>query len=344
VLFNLETLRAMVGGRSAIDVARLQVADLAEAERFLDCYGYQWSDPEERAEIEDIRSASLAFLANVLLDDGEVVAREVADEVDVRKLLLVVSGTAPAPREQRRWACALLRVMHTVAHARSDLAEHYAEPIEAQILGRFREHLREADGGLMLGDIPLVHYETRARKPLESVVLKLLHKPENVAADIFDRIGVRFVTRSRMDALKVVRFLRRNNVVMFANTKPSRSKNTLVDLDELERAMRVTVDPDTLAAAMQRWPYPERDAGGENPHSRDYHAIQFTARQRVRVRDGNGQIFRFFFPFEVQVLDEASFVESRAGFSSHDEYKSRQRSAARRRVLGPLADSSTPAA
>lgn len=329
-LFPFQTLRAVVGGHSAIDVKRLQIDDLDEAEGFLDAYGFRWSDPAERAELDALRRSALVFIREVLLEPGEAIPIDVAEQVDVRELLVAVSRDEPAP-----WACGLLRVMHTMAHASSDFTERFADQIEQQILGRITRTLSRDDTGLRLGDIPLVDFESRARKALPSLVLKLLHKPENVAADIFDRLGVRFVTRNRIDALRVVRHLRVSNAIMFANVKPSRSKNTLVDLDRLEAVIDRFDDLDELAAEVERWPYATPVADPANPFSsREYHAIQFTARQRVRVTDHHGEVFRFFFPFEVQILDEASYRDSRRGFASHDDYKARQKAAARRRVLG----------
>lgn len=330
-MFPFQTLRAMVGGQSAIDVQRLQVRSLAEGEAFMECYGYRWSDPDERDEIEALRRDALVFIDEVLLEPGERIPDWVREETDVRALLMAVSGDTPAP-----WACGLLRVMHTLAHARSDFTVRFAAQIEDQILGRFEPWLRREASGVWLGDVPLVRFEARERKALHSLVLKLLHKTENVAADIFDRLGLRFVTRNRLEALLVVRFLRSHNVVMFANVKPSRSKNTLVDLERLEtRIEGKTPDLVALADEVESWPYPDASPDPSNPYSsRSYHAIQFTARQRVRVTDEAGEVFRFFFPFEIQILDEPSFVQSRVGFASHEEYKARQRDAARLRVLG----------
>jgi len=328
-MFPFQTLRTILGGQSAIDIDRLQVRDLEQAEAFLDSYGYPWNDPDERDAIEALRRTALGFIRDELLDPGESIPPSILQQADVRQLLVDVSAPRPSP-----WACALLRVMHTLAHASSDFSIRFADQIEAQVLGRFAQRVRRDSTGLWLGEVPLVHYEARARKPLPSVVLKLLHKPANVAADIFDRLGVRFVTANRLDALLVVRYLRAEHIIMFANIKPRRSKNSLVDLDQLEAAAARIDDPEALAAEIESWPYPEPGPDPANPYSsRSYHAIQFTARQRVRVTDKHGDSFRFFFPFEIQILDKASYIEGRRGFASHVEYKARQRAAARQRVL-----------
>jgi uncharacterized protein (TIGR04562 family) len=43
----------------------------------------------------------------------------------------------------------------------------------------------------------------------------------------------------------------------------------------------------------------------------------------------------FFFAYEIQLLDAASFEKSHQGAASHEAYKQRQVETARRRVLGP---------
>ena len=45
---------------------------------------------------------------------------------------------------------------------------------------------------------------------------------------------------------------------------------------------------------------------------------------------------RFAFPYEVQILDKASYLDSKVGHGAHASYKQRQLFAARRRVLGRL--------
>jgi len=336
-MFPFHILRAIIGGTSAIDLDALRVDDLADADSFLQAYGYDLSHAADRAAVDDIRRRSVSFLEEVLLDPGEQIPLSVRDTTDIRRHLVEVSTQRPTTSSL--WACALLRVMHATAHADSDLAERFGAQIRAQVLGRFRPHITRGPHGLRLGDLPLLSFEERGEKPPHSVILKLLQKPENVAAAVFDRVALRFVTADRLSALLVVRYLRAHHIIQFANIKPSRSRNSLVDLERLERTLRdAEIDPETLVADVQAWPYPQAADSRTNPHSgRTYHAIQFTCRQRIRVTDGSGSELAFFFPFEVQILDRESYDESRIGDAAHAAYKARQREVCRRRVLGPLA-------
>jgi len=332
-MFPFHTLRSIIAGTSAIDVPRLEVRDRAQAAAFVSAYGYDLEDAHDVAQLAALRSEAVAFLDR-MLDAAEHVPDAVRDEHDVSRLLRIASEPDHA---NQRAVCALLRVMHTLAHSSSWFADQYHDAIQRQILARVEPFLRTgADGQKYLAEVPLVGFEVRARKERWSLALKLLHKAENVAADIFDYVGLRFVTRDRLDALLVVRTLRMENMIMFANVKPSRSRNTLVDLDRLEAWMEAHPDPDldVLRAEVEAWPPPAGDPKRNRYSDAAYRSLQFTGRQRIHVTDSAGRPLRFFFPFEVQILDEASFRVSREGFASHDEYKQRQVVVARRRVLG----------
>ncbi len=334
--FPFRVLRTIVGRTSAIDLERLHVEDLDSAADFIDSYGFDWFSDEDREDIERIRGRAVAFIEEVLLDPSESILPSIRNERDVRELLVLVSTERRTP--ETLWACAILRVMHTVAHATSDMSATYGVQIREQILRRFRGHVHAHDGQKFLGDIPIVHFDERSHKTANSIVMKLLHKPENVAASVFDRIALRFVTTDRLGALFVVRYLRSHNVLQFANIQPSRSRNTLVDVDRLEELISGgSHSREFLAAEIERWPYPEEEDEHRNQFSSHrYRSIQFTCRQRVRIPTGNRERLGFFFPFEVQILDQASYGASRVGVASHAAYKERQRQTCRRRVLGQL--------
>lgn len=346
VSFPFEILRSFVSGQTAIDIPHLIINGMEETEPFLSCYGYDWNVPLHREEIEKLRIASIDFINEELLGpDDSPMPPEVYNEKDVRLLLLWASDQQ---HELRRWACAVLRVAHTYAHCESYFNDHFGPIIREQIFSRFESHLFTEGETTFLGHdarIPLTSFEAKRSKSTRSVVMKLLHKAENVASDIFDRFGVRFITEERFDALLVVKFLRAHNIVMFANVKPSRSRNTLIDLDWLETAINEETDPTSpeawrrLVELTRETPYPAPPEPSYNPYSgAEYHSIQFTCRQMIRGTDEAGRPFRFFFPFEIQILDEESFQRSRSGYAAHDLYKARQRDAVRARVLGSLID------
>ncbi len=349
--FPWDVLRAIVDGRSAIDVPRLALRDHDEAAEFLSCYGFDLAQSGHRDEIAWIRRDAAEFIRDELLDGIELeMPQSIAVEEDIESILLTASLENG---DSQRWACALLRVMHTLAHCHSYFNERYGDEIRRQIFARFEPHLKMTSEGLVLGEEPeidLLSFEVKPAKSRWSVALKLLHKVENVAADVFDRIGVRFVTRRRFDAALVVKYLREHNVMMFANIKPSRSRNTLLDIDWLNREIerldgliargQLTAEQKLkiLRTEVEDRDYPEPPAPSPNPHSAlTYHSIQFTCRQLIRIPGGrNDGDIRFFFPFEIQILDEESYRASREGLASHELYKERQKEAVRERVLGGL--------
>lgn len=345
-LFPWETLYSIIGGRSALDVPQLGLTSMAEANEFLSCYGFRWSQLAERRELEQTRRRSLDFLNTELLVDEPTlqVPQAIAEEKDVRRLLLMASGTGI----EQQWACALLRVMHVFAHAHSMLEGVHGENIRTQILDRFQPHIHQTPAGLRLGEgadaIPLMHWEMKSRKTPRSIALKLLCKAENVASPVFDRLGVRLITEERFDTLLAIRYLRLNHVIMFANVVPGRSRNTLIDLSELEPQARALDDAvaegritaaerlTAMRALVGSLDTPERRVG-YNPHtSTAYHSIQFTCRHLIRL-GGEGALDRFFFPYEVQITDRHSHELTLRGTGSHDEYKARQRQGAKERVL-----------
>jgi uncharacterized protein (TIGR04562 family) len=180
------------------------------------------------------------------------------------------------------------------------------------------------------------------------MVIKTLSKPETVALDIFDKMGVRFITNSIYDAFRVLRFLRRENIVNFANVVPHQSRNTLYPTNLFFETLHELIEKKKLTSGEQieaelkkkledqahRARYKEK----HNPFSGDnYRAIKFICRQLVKVKNDQGATaVRFFYPYEIQIMDREMYVQTLTGQASHGEYKARQRLAARERVLGEI--------
>jgi uncharacterized protein (TIGR04562 family) len=405
--FTWEVLDVIISGRSSIDSPNgFQTSGRDEATRFLESYGYNPQDPIEASEILGNFQEALNFIRKQFLQPDNAqglpieVPRKILEVSDVRDLLLMASHQLPGQSNDtggvnlRNWACSLLKVMHTIAHIDKDLRSPHFADIQKQIFDRFYKVVfRDDEGHLFLGEgtadimkIELVAFETKPKKARDSIILKLLHKPENVAEDIFDRVGIRFITKSRLDAIRVIKYLKDKMIIMPPNIKPSRSRNTLVDLDFFRNGMQDVLlkasktddgfsSEAELVSALEEAAQPPR-VNPDNPHSSEfYRSIQFTGRQLIKLtnplynelkelkslmkkatkeesdlvqktekivekidlRNIQREV-RFFYPFEVQVVDEKSNDENEKGRSAHSEYKRAQGQTALKRVMGSLAD------
>jgi uncharacterized protein (TIGR04562 family) len=411
---NWQSLRVVLEGQSAIDVSDwLQINSLEEAEKLLASYGFFYQNPIHQAETYGHYQEAISFIRRFFLkpENEEGVEEEIPKELlslkDIRYLFILASKpnnrngdlwreivSDPFSRHAikcRLWAGAILKVLHTVSHIDKDIRSDYFAEIQKQVLDQYYKFLVRDDKDqlyLDFGDerIRLLTFETKPKKSRDSLILKLLHKPENVAENIFDRIGIRLVSETRLDALRILDGLIRRQIVMPANLKPSRSHNTLIDLDgaksgfdELRQAMiEGRKRPRDLEKAFNEalGPIPEGHKSKKNPHSSvKYHALQFTARQLITYENPVfGDLFelrqmvkqepesldhlplgktikslvnhldstaiqreiRFFYPYEIQLMDQASFHENLEGEASHMIYRKNQIRTALKRVMGPL--------
>jgi|GEM_PF-477727 len=209
------------------------------------------------------------------------------------------------------------------------------------------ERLAPLDQGIHLHKFEIKPFKTTA-----SSVIKLLARPERVALTLLDKLGVRFVTRDAYDSFRVIRFLVENHVLSFPHIIPDQSSNTLFPMniflevmDELRQAQTVLEDvsADTIQQmlnkrlhdAKSRAEYLEKPNKFSDP---DYRMIKFISRKLITVSvgpDGQQRAFKFFYPYEIQIMDFETYQKNLSGPMAHDEYKKRQRRKARERVMGP---------
>jgi uncharacterized protein (TIGR04562 family) len=397
--FRSDVLDIIISGKSTIDSrTTFQTATLQEADHFIKNYGYDIENPIEKAEILGNFHEAINFIRkNFLRPENPEglrleIPRKILELTDIRELFHRVSMSSAGntvdteTQNLRNWSCSILKVMHTITHIDKDLRSSYFTDIQKQIFDRFYKLIhRDPEGQLFLGDstadpmrVDLVAFETKPKKSRDSIILKLLHKPENVAEDIFDRVGIRFITHTILGTLRVIKCLKDKMVVMPPNIKPSRSRNTLLQIDPfkaqlgdlLARADREEISEAHLIQSLEEATNPPL-VNPENPHSSEfYRAIQFTCRQLIKLRnplyDDLKELkslsktrtihedlmkvmeridlkhlqreVRFFYPFEVQVTDQHSSEENEKGRSAHSAYKRAQILTALNRVMGSLAD------
>jgi len=392
-IFDCDLFNVVVGGKSALDSRFLisQIYNVEQVNSFLKGYGLDPNDPVSRAELFGNFQEAMQFIRRYFLKEGDPegldmkIPNSLYMITDVRDLFLMATGNSESEHEERLWAEIVLKVMHTILHADKDLRSNYFNIIQTQIFDRFYKYLhRDSDNNLFLKhgeyNIPLIDFETKSKKTRDSVIIKLLHKAENVAEELFDRVGIRFVTKSKFDCINVVKFLIEKNVVIPHNIKPSRSVNTIIDLEKFKKkysgivkmAIRNNLSEERFLAAVNReineCSFFEGTESERNAHtSKNYQSIQFTCRQLIKYKnpflteflsirkeakkDADSPIsqrimnldtsliardVRFFYPYEVQVVDDLSHNQNTQGEASHIEYKKAQRRSAMKRVFKEL--------
>jgi uncharacterized protein (TIGR04562 family) len=107
---------------------------------------------------------------------------------------------------------------------------------------------------------------------------------------------VRIITYNKLDALRVMKFLHRNHILMINNIKPSRSQNTLIDFEQLRKRI-YTLYKDAIRNKMEEETFYQRlnalieecrptKSSHDNRHTLDeYRAIHFTGRQLIKYRN-----------------------------------------------------------
>lgn len=360
--FDDQVLNCIVGGVSAIDIPSLHLKNDEEARQFVGAYGFDLANPVHLEQIWGTYRRAISLVEENLLDAGEVIPHEVAGlekPADVIRLLLLASSNLKSDRDVQRWSCALLRVMHVDVHLRYDLFGAFRDEIQAQILKPIQDAIVDDDmAGYSLlgpnsshGGIRLHKFEIKPFKTTASSVVKLLARSDRVALQLLDKLGVRFVTKSLFDSFRVIRFLSENHLVSFPHIIPDQSNNTLYPINLFQEVMQeleikeqtgVTLTQDEIREQLtlrletdqKRAQYREKLNEFSGP---EYRFVKFINRRLITVTLGIGdhqRPFRFFYPFEVQIVDQETYMRNLTGPMAHSEYKKRQRQRARERVFG----------
>ncbi len=304
--FPWPVLDVLIGGKSSIDMQDVRVPSFDEATAFLKAYGYDPEDPRDQRRMHGVLIEAMALIERKLLTPREW-NRGIRppDEIlfcdDPRHLLVFASGQGPTDRLKSAWACAVLRVMHTIAHIEGVNRTIDVSTAREQIFARFHDHIfRDKERRLWLGDdeskVELSHVEWKEYKNRNSIILKLLHKRDNVAETIFDFIGVRLVTKRLCDVMMVVKYLRQFNMVVYPNAYPSRARNNLIDVERFKTQLETlrdmltagSIKPEEFETMVGRLTaaVPQESVTPTNPHSAaTYRSIQLTGRQLIKMRN-----------------------------------------------------------
>jgi uncharacterized protein (TIGR04552 family) len=356
--FDSSVLQSVVGGHSAIDIPALNLKNIQQADAFLASYGLEIRSPEDLEKLWYYHRRAMVLMQEKLgfaIEEIPEPIRERKALGDPRQLLLWASQTQDLVLQ--KWSCAILRCVHVFVHAENDLFSSFSEEIQKQILSPFQNciyhdglsgktFLKRPEEDPSEGEfIALTGFEIKPFKTSASTVIKLLAKPNALAMNIYDKLGVRFITTSMFDAFRVVRFLVEENLISFPHIMPDQSSNNLYPVEVfIQACAEMTLQTQQLSdeeVSSFFVHFLESKKGSadffrkENAFSGDdYKFIKFICRKLIHVPvEGQKQGFSFFYPFEVQIVDLESHSRILSGPSEHQAYKERQKQAARKRLF-----------
>lgn len=298
--FNWGAMEVLIGGKSSIDLTELEMRDRKDALEFLRYYGYDPENPIDAQKIHSVICEAWNFIEKYLMPSEWAAGRRPPDDLlmadDACVILMAASDRRAESALRQAWACAVLRVMHTLAHIDGVAKFADVEAARTQIMNRFLKYIfRNTEGQLCFGSrevsVQLDRIEWKLRKSRESILLKLLHKKANVAETIYDLLGMRIITKNLSDVMVVVKFLREFHMVSFPNCNPARARNSLIDIEGFKHNVDMLremleegrIQPHEFTNILQGLTKPVSLGNHSNPHTaKDYRAVQLTCRQLIR--------------------------------------------------------------
>ena len=299
--FSWPVMNVLIGGRSSIDLPEISILGHEEAMSFVKSYGYDSERTHDARLMHAVICESWAFIERWLMPKEWKKGLQPPDEVLLCQspcdLLVWACDRSPEFNNRRMWSCAILRVMHTIAHIEGAFRYSNLEVARDEIIGRIQTIITHDELGqnwIRHGgcSVKLHKLDWKIQKSRESVLLKLLHKRANVAETIYDMLGLRIVTENQSDVLHIIKILYRSHVISFPNAIPSRSRNSLADpdifrsqLDQLRgEYLTDKLTDEEFIANIKKMSVPSKHDEEANQHSGiAYQAIQLTCRQLIRT-------------------------------------------------------------
>lgn len=301
-----QELAVVLGQQNILSHRSLNVPHRDRASEFLRHCGFDLGRFEHRKQVEQFFGEAIFFIRHILLSADERekfhVPKDLLQLDDPRRLMVYASQRMPRRRYLRLWSCSVLKVMNAISHLEFNGKLRELDAAREQIFGRIRSivtHTPKSGWQARSNNIELnvEHIEWKEAKTRHSVLIKLLHKPEAMAEEVFDYLGVRFVVTEPQDIARLLRILIETDIIVPHQVLSLRTRNSLLNLAGAQRQLSVAYDllqtgtatPSEFLEMCERvnWSFPidqHPDGHKQNVHSSSrYKSIQLTVRHLVRT-------------------------------------------------------------
>jgi uncharacterized protein (TIGR04552 family) len=195
---DLEAIRLILRGDSVIDWRHLELGAEDEIRDFLTAQEIRPDDAVDRARMEHVKGEAIAYLRRQF---DYPIPRPV-ERASVPELLQLASGRG----HRAMCACTILKCMHIIHHLDGRELLFVLPMSDQEVFNIVEEKVYRVIGGMLAGGFPIIEF-VGGRKNKDSLITKLLSKQETIAAQIFDKLRFRVVTRTREDIFPILQYL-----------------------------------------------------------------------------------------------------------------------------------------
>ena len=328
-LSDLESIRVILRGDSVIDWRRLALETEEEAREFLFAQELHPEEPDDRTRVEFVKSEAIAYLRRQF----EYPIPRPVERSTVPELMLLAAGHG----HRAMCACTILKCMHIIHHLDGRELLFLLPMSDQDVFHIVEEKVYRVIGGMLAGGFPIIEF-VGGRKNKDSLVTKLLSKQETIAAQIFDKLRFRIVTRTRDDIFPILQYLSKR-LFPFNYVVPGQSINSMFGFKSY--AEKTPLKP--LLGQLQVHAGVDDDyTPSDNQFSAEsYRIIHFVVDMPVRlprrIMDrapaGAARLGNVIFVIcEFQIVDRDTEAHNEIGEASHAKYKERQKKAVMRRL------------
>jgi uncharacterized protein (TIGR04552 family) len=336
-LADLESIRLILRGDSIIDWRRLDLAGDEQVREFLAAQELRSDDASDRMRMEHVKAESIAYLRRQF---DYPIPRPV-ERATVPELLVLASGHG----HRAMCACTILKCMHIIHHIDGRELLFVLPMSDQEVFHIVEEKVYRVIGGMLAGGFPIIEF-VGGRKNKDSLITKLLSKQETIAAQIYDKLRFRVVTRTREDIFPILQYLT-TRLFPFNYVVPGQSINSIFSFRSYVE--KTSLRP--LVGQLQAHGLVEDDyTPSDNLFSaEEYRIIHFVVDMPVRLPKrildrappSAAQLGNVIFVIcEFQIVDRDTEAHNEIGEASHAKYKERQKKAVMRRLqLGGAGES-----
>ena len=327
-------VRKILRGDSIVDWRRLNLTTRESVGEFLRSAGFHPETEADRKRLKALQESAVRYLRQTF--DYEF-PPELARPERVSEVFIAAAGPSS---DTQRLACATLKVMHIRHHLEARELRHTLSMPDQELFDHVEVRVDRAVAELRQAGFGVVRMIPSV-KERDAVVTKLLSKPRALAAQIFDRLRFRIITRDDSDIVPLLRHLC-TRLFPFNYVVPEESRNDILDFRRfMQEEVAVSGYADRLQEPLDDLDQLQRGVEVNEFSGSDYKMISFVADVPVRVDealvrwdpafDRLGAVI--YVMTEFQVFDLETWETNERGASSHDAYKGRQKMRVRDRLI-----------